>query len=157
MLTALASLGVALVAVGIAVAAWLRPVPESHPAQVSEPTYTDQQIADARAHVCEAYSLVDHAVVTNTHRSSPTPGDETSSLATAANARLALYAGGDYLLSRLESAPAAPTDLASPVRSLAYLYKEFGIRALNNEPNADLDQLRLGIDANSATIERQCK
>lgn len=155
--TALVSLVIALAAIGVAIAAWLRPIPEHNAPPPSAPTYTEQEIADAKADVCEAYKSIDQAVVTNTHRPSPAPGDEIGSLATAANARLALYAGGDYLLSRLEADPATRADLAAPVRSLAYMYKEFGIRALNNEPNSDLDPLRHGIDENSATIERLCE
>jgi hypothetical protein len=154
--TAVASLVVALVAVGVAMAAWLRPMPQENPPP-SEAVYSDEQVAAAKADVCEAYKAVDQAVVTNTHRPNPVEGDEIGSLAAAANARLSLYAGGDYLLSRLAERPATPHDLAVPARSLANLYKQFSIRALDNVSNSNLDTLRSPIDETSATIERLCQ
>jgi hypothetical protein len=45
---------ITLVAVGAAVAAWLRPLPEKS-ATPSEVTFSAQQVADAKANVCAAY------------------------------------------------------------------------------------------------------
>lgn len=155
---ALASLVVALVAVGVAVAAWLRPIPENNAvAPPVEPTYTEQQIADAKANVCEAYSTVHQAVLINTHRSNPVPDDEIRALAAAANARLALYAGGDYLLDRLATNPATPDDLAMAIGSLANESKEIGIAFLADEPDSVQDRLRRTLDADVATIDRLCE
>jgi hypothetical protein len=145
------------VAVGVAIAAWLRPIPDNSPAPPSEPTYTDEQIADAKANVCEAYTMVKNEVAENTNRPNPVEGDVIGALAVAANGRLALYGGADYLLSRLTAEPATPIDLTDSVRSLANSYKEFGIRALDNEPNSDLDAIRNSADANITTIDRLCK
>jgi hypothetical protein len=156
MFTALASLVVALVAVGVAIAAWLRPIPDNSPAPPPEPTYTDEQIADAKANVCEAYDVTKNEVSINTHRPDM-EGDEVGSLAAAAMKRLALYAAGDYLLDRLSTEPATPAELAEPVRSLANSYGEFGIHALNNEPDSVLDSIRRAADADIETIDRLCK
>jgi hypothetical protein len=46
---------ITLIAVGAAVAAWLRPIPEVKPASPSAPTFNDRQVADAKSKVCAAY------------------------------------------------------------------------------------------------------
>ena len=43
---------ITLLAVGAAVAAWLRPIPHSTSATPSAPTYSEQQVSDAKAKVC---------------------------------------------------------------------------------------------------------
>ena len=49
---------ITLVAVGAAVAAWLRPMPHNTSATPAAPTYSEQQVADAKAKVCAAYEKV---------------------------------------------------------------------------------------------------
>jgi hypothetical protein len=154
--TAVASLVVALVAVVVAMAAWLRPMPQNSPPP-SEAAYSDEQVADAKADVCEAYKAVDRAVVTNTHRPNPVEGDEIGSLAAAANGRLSLYTGGDYLLDRLKAAPAAPTDLAQVVRAFGNTLKKLGIMFTAEEPDFVVEPLKHAVNTNSAAIERLCQ
>ncbi|HYB36495.1 MAG TPA: hypothetical protein VEF72_12475 [Mycobacterium sp.] len=150
----LTTLAIALIGVGVGIVGWFRPVPHNdHEPAPTAPTYTDQQITDAKASICAAYNISKNEVFENTHRPNPVEGDEIGSLAVAANGRLGLYAGGDYLLKRLAAEPAAPSDLANAVRALANSYEEFGIRALNNEPNSGLDALRHDIDADIAKID----
>jgi hypothetical protein len=148
---------VALIAVAVAVAAWLRPVPDNGPPASSAPTFTDQQIADAKADVCAAYKVVTHAVRVNTHRPNPAPGDEVGILAAAANGRLALYAGGNYLLDRLIADPATPDALVTGVRSLANTLQKFGIDALADEPDTIQDQLRRNLDIDVEVIDQLCQ
>ncbi|MEZ0364197.1 hypothetical protein ACAG26_10920 [Mycobacterium sp. pUA109] len=155
--TALASLVVALVAVGVAVAAWLRPMPENSPPPPSAPMYSDQQISDAKANVCAAFQIVKSEVALNTHRPRPAESEETAILAIAANARLAVYAAGDYLLYRLTSEPATPADLEKPIRSLATSYLEAGIHAINDDTDADLEPFRHTIDTDIAIVDRLCQ
>lgn len=59
----------------------------------------------------------------NTNQANPVPGDPTGDLAVAANARLALYSGGDYLLRRLTAEPATPASCAMPSARSPTLYK----------------------------------
>lgn len=154
--TALVSLVIALAAIGVAIAAWLRPMPEHNAPPPSAPTYTEQEIADAKGDVCGAYKVVKNEVRVNTYRPD-LQGDEVGSLASAAMKRLAIFAGGNYLLDRLVAEPATPAELAKSIRSLANSYEEFGIRALNNEPDSGLDPIRRAVDAELAVIDRLCK
>jgi hypothetical protein len=153
-----AALAIAIIGLAIGVVGWFRPVaPSERPVAPVAPTYTDQQIANAKTNICAAYEVVKNEVFVNTHRPNPAEGDEIGSLAVAANGRLALYAGGDYLLKRLAGEPATPSKLADAVRALANAYEEAGIRTLNYEPNSALDALRHDIDADIAKIDGLCK
>lgn len=154
---ALVSLVVALVAVGFAVAAWLRPVPTAGSSPMSAPAYSDQQIADAKGNVCEAYRLAKHALVVSTHKPDPVAGDESGSLAAAANGRLAVLASAYYLQYRLAEEPAAPVALATAIRSLTSSLMKFGIQALGDQPSSALDPLRHAMDSESANIDRLCE
>lgn len=156
--TSLASLMLALVAVGIAVAAWLRPVPVQRPAAAAAaPVYTAEEVAQAKTNVCEAFALVKSAVVKNNDRPNPSPGEPTGALAAIANGRLALYAGGDYLLERVNAAPAAPTQITTQLRSLAHELKDFGMAFLAEVPDSELTPFRHSVDATFSILDRLCR
>lgn len=153
-----ATLAIALVGLGVGIGAWLRPVPHTAPASLApEPTYTDEQIATAKANICEAYRIVDSAVVINTHRTNPLPGDEVGALATGAHGVLALYASGDYLLDQLALEPATPDIIRRPIESLGNTLKKFGIIVLAGEPEPVRDPLRQAVDSDSKAIDGACK
>jgi hypothetical protein len=145
---------VALAALGLAGWAAFRPastkpVPES---------YGASQQADAKASTCAATELVRKGVSLNTNLQSPGgDADVTGSLAVAANARLSLSGGGQYLVSRLD--PATPTDLADDVRDFANTLLDIGAAAVAGALNTDPDQAaRLShADALNAKITEACK
>ena len=98
--TAFAVLAIALIAVVLAAWSLLRPLnPSTAPV-------TDQQVADAKARACTAYTTVRSAVSLQTHADL---GSEPVAVeAVAANARLSMAAGGSYLLARLDPATRRP-------------------------------------------------
>lgn len=59
----------------------------------------------------------------NTNQANPVPGDPTGDLAVAANARLALYSGGDYLLSVSPPSQRLLPSCAMPSARSPTLYK----------------------------------
>ena len=73
------SLGIALLAIGVAIGAWFRPLPKNEPPPA--PTYSSQQVADAKAKVCAAYAksitryspIQDEAATTTPRRSLASP------------------------------------------------------------------------------------
>jgi hypothetical protein len=148
-----ASLAIALVALGVAIGAWLRPLAESKAAEA--PTYTDQQVADAKAKVCAAYDKVHQAVLVNTGR---TGGDDpTSILAMAANARVALFDGGEYLLNTLENEPATPPDLAKELQELVRAYQHLAIDYLADAPDSEVESSFNALDKPNAAVYGTCK
>jgi hypothetical protein len=152
----IASLTIALLALGVAIGSWFRPMPNSKPPPApSPPNFTDQQIADAKAKVCATYENVHQAVLVNTGRSGGS--DQTAVLGLAANARIALYDGGDYLLQSLAEEPATPSDLASAVRQLVNSYQQLAINYTAEAPQSEIDSSLHAGDQPNATIYGICK
>jgi hypothetical protein len=151
-----ASLVIALVAVGLAIGSWLRPLPSAK--APSTPAYTNQQTADAKGKVCVAFGQVDHALdVADAQGASN--GDPTSHLATAALGREVLDFGHRYLLAKLVEEPATPPDLASAVRQQANAFLELFIGYIDGIPTSDsrLQPAQNASDEAALTIRRLCK
>jgi hypothetical protein len=154
-MVAVASLVLALVAVGLAGWAVLRERPT---AGAAEPAYSDSQRADAKRTTCAAVEFVRQGVSLNTNlQPAGGPDDVTGSLAVAANARLALSNGGQYLLVRVD--PATPEPLAATVASFANTLLDIGAAATAGITNGDSDQAARLRDADAAntTIAELCK
>jgi hypothetical protein len=152
------SLMASFVAIGIAIGAWVRPL-SAHDTSRAAPiaTYTDQQIADAKAKVCASYDKVHRALLLSSARNGGS--DPTAILTVATSGRQVLDAGSRYLLNKLSEEPAAPSELATAVRKLANQYQELVISYLDGLTNSDAElqsSLQASDDAIS-TIERLCK
>jgi hypothetical protein len=122
-----AALLVAVVAVALAI--WALMSASSTPAAA-------EQAGDPKMRVCTAFDTVSKAVTGQTHKD--LGPDPVAQEAVAGNARLALVGGGQYLLSRLDSA--TPTELADPVRSFANDLQDIGMYALAGVSNAEPEQ-----------------
>lgn len=141
-----------LVTLGVAIVGWFRPLPAKPP---PAPTYSDQQVADAKTKVCAAYDKVHSAMGVSMARDGGS--DPTSQLAVATSARQALLAGSEYLMTTLSEDSATTPDLATAIRKLASLFRQYTIDYLNGRTNAEMESsLREG-DETTATIERLCK
>ena len=124
----------------------------------SSPNYSDAQRADAKQKICTATDLVRKGVSLNTNLQPPGgPEDVTGSLAVAANARVALYDGGQYLLARLD--PTTPPELADAVKKFGNLLMDIGAAATAGQQNTEPEQMaRLkDADATNTTITGLCK
>jgi hypothetical protein len=146
------ALVVALVAVGLAI--WGLVKTPSQSEQVFTGTATD----DPKGAICDAFNVVRNGVQINTNLQPPGgPQDITGSMAVAANARVALYDGGQYLLARLQ--PDTPADLADAVRKFANNLMDIGARSTSGIPNSEPAQAaRLKeADTANATITNLCK
>ncbi|MDT5224992.1 MAG: hypothetical protein QOG19_2399, partial [Mycobacterium sp.] len=109
------SLGIALLAIGVAIGPWFRPLPKNEPPPA--PTYSSQQVADAKAKVCAAYGKVHRALILSADRNGGS--DTTAILAVATSGRQVLDAGSRYLMTKLSESPATPRDLDTAMRKLA--------------------------------------
>jgi hypothetical protein len=137
----------ALIAVGLSAWAAFRPAKEP-----AAPTYTAAQQSDAKAAICAAADLVRRGVSLNTNL--PVPGGEgdvTGSLAVAANARVSLSDGGQYLLARLD--PATPANLADPVREFANKLMDIGAGAIAGAQNSEPTQAARLKEADAANVK----
>ncbi|MCV7127666.1 MULTISPECIES: hypothetical protein [Mycolicibacterium] len=117
---------VALIAVGLAVWALL-----SMPEQQSASATGAPLQGDAKERVCSAAHTVAMAVQRQTNANI---GPEPAAVeAVAANARLAMLGGGDYLLSQISSD--TPQDLADAARAFGTTLQQIGANALAGVPN----------------------
>jgi hypothetical protein len=150
----LITLLIAVVAVALGGWALFRSI-DSGPSGTS---YSDTQRAEAKAKICGAMDVVRRGVSLNTNlQPEGGPGDVTGSLAVAANARLALFNGGEYLLARVD--PATPTDLSDAIHRFANTLLDIGAAATAGAPNSEPAQAARLKDADSAntTITELCK
>ena len=126
--------------------------------EYSKTEYDPVQIADAKVEACTAVDVVRRGVSLNTNLApAGGPGDVTGAQAVAANARVSLYDGGQYLLARLD--PAAPEHLAETVRDFANKLMDIGANATAGAPNDDpkqAERLKKADEAN-ATLTQLCK
>jgi hypothetical protein len=122
-----AALLVAVVAVALAIWALT---------SASSTSAAAKQAGDPKIRVCTAFDTVSKAVTGQTHND--LGPDPVAQEAVAGNARLALVGGGQYLLSRLDSA--TPTELADPVRSFANDLQDIGMYALAGVSNTEPEQ-----------------
>ena len=136
----LAVAALALVAVAMAGWALFGPAPGETPTgSGTTATYSNAQSAEAKSKICAAFDTVRKGVTLNTNLQVPGgPGDVAATLAVAANARLSLYDGGQYLLARLE--PSTPPELAEAVRTFANNLMDIGANATAGALNTDPEQ-----------------
>jgi hypothetical protein len=149
---------IAVTAVALAVWALLRPASMTSTDGAAAPTYTDTQRADSKAKVCTAFNTVRAGVSLNTNLTAPGgQGDVTGALAVAANARLSLSVGGQYLLARLD--PATAPELADAVRTFGNGLMDIGAASTAGAQNTDPEQAARLRDADAANtkIAALCK
>ena len=141
-----------LVTLGVAIVGWFRPMPYKPPAA---PTYSEKQVADAKAKVCAAFGSVHQAVRSNFARDQG--ADPNQQLLVAVAGQQALLAGSAYLQTTLEEEPATPSDLAAAVRKLIDVFQSLTVDYLNGRGSPEVDpSLRAGDEATLA-IQGLCK
>jgi len=138
----------AVVAIALSVWALLRPAAGSENAA----NYSDAQRMEAKSQICVAFAMVRQGVSRNTNLQVPGgEGDIAGALGVAANARISLYDGGQYLMARL--APATPTELADTERAFANGLMDIGAAATAGAQNTDPEQSKRLTDADAAATK----
>jgi hypothetical protein len=143
---------ITLVAVAAAVAAWLRPMPEAKSAAPSAPTFSAQQVADAKAKVCAAYAKIHRVVDINAPRNGG--DDPTAQLVVAVNMRQVYVVGSAYLLTTLADEPATQSDLAAATSKVARLFQSLTLDGLASGANAEEFD---AVNQTGTVIESLCK
>jgi hypothetical protein len=143
---------VTLVAVAAAVAAWLRPIPHGTSASPASPSYSEQQVADAKSKVCGAFEKVHHVLQMNSTRSGG--DDPNSQFLVAINARQIFMTGSSYLLTILSDYPATAPGLAAAVSNLAHLYQVITLDGLASDLSVPSQN---AANTTASEIEGLCK
>jgi hypothetical protein len=151
---------VAIATLGASAYMWRNPLtpidaPTAPAAPAAEVTFTDAQREEAKAKVCDAFLLVSTGVA-NSSALQPEDGDAIGAVAIATNARLALYGGGQYILTRVD--PATETDLAETARAFGNALMDVGAAAVAQIPSDDpAHQERVkDADAQNAKLQGIC-
>lgn len=142
---------IALIAVAVAIGAWFKPAPKAE-APVAK-TYSEQEVADAKKAVCEAYSKAFNALLVNSRQ----PDSPTESLAVIANSRIATHAASSYLMTVLDSEAATPEELANDIRALAHHYQGMLLDQIGDASRATLDADYAQADSLTTKISQVCK
>jgi hypothetical protein len=148
----LAALVIALLAVAGAAYGYFFPHESAAAAK-----YSDQQVKDAKKHICETFKIVDRAVVRNSHLKNPDNGGPIGALSVATAQRFAFYDGGDFLRDRVASEPATPKDLADDTNALGTQLEELSIGYLAGAQDFAQDELRQNLDDKIKKVVELCK
>lgn len=141
-----------LLTLAVAIIGWFRPVAPKPPAA---PTYSAQQVADAKKKVCAAYSKVHNAIQATSDRDKGP--DYATQLASAVNARQALVIGSQYLFSTINNEPAAPADITAKIRSLANTYQLLTVQLLAEAPDSEINSSVHSGDEATSALDSLCK
>ncbi|MUL45275.1 hypothetical protein FZI85_06785 [Mycobacterium sp. CBMA293] len=120
--------------------------------------YTEAEQDTAKIALCDAIKRVSKSIAINTNLSVPSgPNDPVGALAVAANARMALITGGQYVLDKVD--PAVPTDLAATARKYGSTLMDIGVAATaGDQPDDQQQKVRLDdADAAEKQIKDVCK
>jgi hypothetical protein len=144
---------IAVIAVAVAIGAWFRPMPKPEPPAAK--THSEQEVADAKKAVCDAYTRADRAVQAAGRRNGG--DDQTAILAVAVNIRLALSESSSFLLRTLAENPAAPRDLQEQIRLASNTYQDVAIDQLGDASQEELAPLFKQADSTDVAIKQACK
>lgn len=86
-----------------------------------------------------------------------TGNDELSKFVVALGIRVTASLSADYLFRALEEHPAAPTELAAPLRDLAGAYQDLLLLQIADAPSADLEYYYQQIDELDPKVVEACK
>ncbi len=141
---------VSLLALGLAAAAFFKPRHDDAPAA---PQYSDQQVADAKKNLCDAYTLAHRAITDAGSLSSEDPNQK---FMISLNTRLAFGTAADHLLEATSRYPGAPTDLLEASRTLAFSYQRIVLAQTATAPHDELEPLYTESDEAVAQVEKAC-
>lgn len=142
---------IAVIAIAVAIGAWFRPAPK--PETPAAKTYSDQEVADAKKAVCDAFNKAHSTLITNAGKSGDDP---TQAAILAVNGRLATYAAGDFLIVQLQGQPAAPDNVAKPIRDLAITYQTIALDQIGDASRTQLDTDYEKADTFTKAITEAC-
>lgn len=146
------AIAIALVAVAVAIAAWFTPAPKAEVPAAK--TYTEQETADAKKAVCEAF---DRGQATLSVTGRKTGADPNAAFAIAVNSRIAINTVIGYWRTVLQREPAAPEALAHDVIRLADTYEDILLRLLADATDSDLSGLYESVDRSVPVVVQACK
>jgi hypothetical protein len=144
---------IAVIAVAVAIGAWFRPMPK--PEMPEAKTYSEQEVADAKKAVCDAFEDAYRAVTVTGNGDGG--NDRATVLAVAVNIRVAFSTSGEYLLSTVNDQPAAPPEVSTPARDLGTAYRKAALLQLAEAPHDTITPVYEDADGAITKIKQACR
>jgi len=141
---------VSLLALGLAAAAFFKPKHDDAPAA---PQYSDQQVADAKKNLCDAYGLSSRALQTAGNTTSEDPNQK---YMLALNTRLAFNTAADFLQEVSAGQPAAPSSLLNEVTGLTHSYRKMVLILTTDAAKEEHDAIFTEVDSHETSIQKDC-
>lgn len=141
----------AVIAIAVGLGAWFKPAPK--PEAPAAKTYSEQEVADAKKALCEAFQRTERALNTNSQRAGNTPTDDRTVIA---NSRIAIDAAGSYLAFVVADEQAAPSELATSVRKLSGAYQKMVLDQIGDVDAAQLNSDYQDADALVSEVSQSC-
>lgn len=138
-----------LLGLGIGTAAWFRAGAKS-----AAPTYSEQQVADAKTAVCDAYTRGTQSLRVVASRVVDNPADM---LPVAVNSRLAEVTVGNYIINALVENPAAPTELRHLLSEAAYGYQDIALIQIAEGPSVDYESETERVNQAVSRLDQICQ
>lgn len=143
---------IAVIAVAVAISAWFRPIPK--PEAPAAKTYSDQEVADAKKSVCDAFEQTQKTLKVTGSKSGDNP---TAAFIVAVNSRIAIQTVSTYLRSVTDSEPASPKELSEKVTELADTYRTILLKQLAEVAQDEIEPLLSSVDKSVDDITLACK
>ena len=140
-----------LLGLGMGAAAWFRATPAI---TAEAPAFSDQQVVDASAALCGAYTNGVRSMRVVAARIIDNPAD---TLPVAVNSRLAEVAVGNYFINALAANPAASPELQEPLLQLARAYQDVALIQLANGTPSDYKSEKAIVNEAVARLDRLCQ
>lgn len=146
------AIAIAVMALAVAAGAWFRPLPK--PESPAAKTYSEQEVAEAKRAVCEAFTKGQNALTANSRRAG---ANASGDVAVVANSRIAIQASGAYLGSVLADRPPAPTELVNLSHQLVHQYEVMVLDQIGELTQSELDDEYRNADSLAGQIAQACR
>ncbi len=122
--------------------------------EAAKPAYSDQQVADAKKAVCEAYAKGIRSIRIVASKRAENPAD---TLPIAVNSRVAEVAVSTYFRDTLNTNPATPPDLQGLISTLAQNYQELVLIQLADGTPVDWKATKDSIEETASKLDELCR
>lgn len=121
----------------------------------AKPDHSDQQVADAKEAVCEAFQAGIRSIQTAGTKKPDNPGDTLPG--SVLNMRIAEIAVGNSFFRSAQANPAAPADLVELINQLGDVYQNIALTQLADGSKIEVDLIALKADDLIPKIQEKCR
>ncbi len=121
--------------------------------QAADSAFSEQEIADAKAAMCEAWDVT-YASIKNV--ASKTTPDPNLNYVLILETQVVFHVSDNYLYRELEKHPATPPGLANALDRLIESYAKIVLARLGDRPEPAVEPIKQEMDAAGDFIQQEC-